>query len=64
MKELTTTSENRDVQSITNLCNEIGNADWHYGPLETKLELIVVLAERLERDKGPVFPRGHLSEGN
>lgn len=44
---VTTDSPNRDVQHIAELCRDILNEDWHFGPLPDKLRLIVALAERL-----------------
>jgi len=44
---INTESPNRDVQHIAELCRDILNEDWTYGPKETKLRLIVALAERL-----------------
>ena len=45
-----TKSENADVQDIARMAQEITLEDWHFGPLEDKLRLIVRLAERLADD--------------
>lgn len=48
--KIETKSENHDVQDIARMSVEILNEDWHFGPLEDKLRLIVRLAERLAED--------------
>lgn len=47
--KIETKSENGDVQDIARLAQEITEGDFYHGPMETKLQLMVALAERIAK---------------